>query len=252
VTFTEKLAHLTAGKNKAKIARESGLSPTAINDYLQRGYVPRADNALALSRSLGVPLEWLVDDTQGLPPPTAAPINNLSTPQLAEELGQRMLSIGLLFLGKIERARDVDWVDVAKKLLPLDPKSDKQLPKSLREIVEIVDGMGLLTSELRHYEPRAKIGDSAPVEILKSYTPDYELRLLDLHISLQNLRHVPGFGPALELASLWMIPDFIPKSGLTQEHVEYVKEKAAAELASLPSPAEVTRLSKLHRPHPKR
>ena len=68
LTFTEKLKRLMEEQNKAQIARRAGLSPTAIHDYLTRGYMPAADSALRLARALGVGVEWLVDSEQDWPP----------------------------------------------------------------------------------------------------------------------------------------------------------------------------------------
>src|SRR2546423_15649542 len=102
--FTEKLARLTAEQNKSQIARDAGLSPTAISDYLQKGYIPRADNALALARALKVPLDWLVDPSRDWPPPslTAPSTAQLSDDELMTEVARRYRNQALRMRGMIE------------------------------------------------------------------------------------------------------------------------------------------------------
>ena len=46
-----------------------GLAPTAISNYIASGSIPRADIALKIARAVGVPLDWLIDDSQDFPPP---------------------------------------------------------------------------------------------------------------------------------------------------------------------------------------
>jgi transcriptional regulator with XRE-family HTH domain len=72
--FHEKLSRLTAGKNKSALAEGAGLPASAVSNYIFKRQMPRGDKALALARVLGVPLEWLVDDAQDFPPPSAHPL----------------------------------------------------------------------------------------------------------------------------------------------------------------------------------
>lgn len=65
----DKLLKLVASEPIAKVARRAKVSPSTISNLVNRGSIPRADNALLLARALNVPLEWLVDDLQGWPPP---------------------------------------------------------------------------------------------------------------------------------------------------------------------------------------
>lgn len=64
-----KLAFLTEGRSRAHLSRAAGLPPNAISDYINKGYIPRMDTAFALAKVLGVSLDWLADDQQGLPLP---------------------------------------------------------------------------------------------------------------------------------------------------------------------------------------
>ena len=54
--FSEKLAQLTREKNKQRIGKDAGLSPTTVSDYIAKGSSPKADKALALALVLDVPL----------------------------------------------------------------------------------------------------------------------------------------------------------------------------------------------------
>lgn len=69
MTVNEKLSRLGTKLNKAEISRRAGLAPTAYSAYaLSKGTIPRADIALRLARSIGVSVEWLIDDRQEWPP----------------------------------------------------------------------------------------------------------------------------------------------------------------------------------------
>jgi transcriptional regulator with XRE-family HTH domain len=68
MTFTEKLSRLVADRNRAAVARNAGLPPNAVSDYVNKGYTPRADTAFRLARALNVSVDWLLDDQQGWPP----------------------------------------------------------------------------------------------------------------------------------------------------------------------------------------
>jgi transcriptional regulator with XRE-family HTH domain len=68
VNFTEKLRRLVEDRTRSKLARRAGLSPTAISDYLVKGYIPRADNALRIAHALNISVEWLVNDEANWPP----------------------------------------------------------------------------------------------------------------------------------------------------------------------------------------
>lgn len=68
MTFQEKLERLCEDRFKNRVSVRAGLTPTAISTYIAKGYMPRADTALRLARTLGVSLEWLIDETQAWPP----------------------------------------------------------------------------------------------------------------------------------------------------------------------------------------
>ena len=134
MTFTEKLAPLSADKNKSSLAKAAGLPATAISNYISRKYIPRADTALRIAEALHVPLQWLVDDREPWPPPeveatpqAAAPL--LSDSQLmGEVLRRRKLAQGEL-AEKLDRAEKIDWAAIRKSLESLPANSP--VPASL-------------------------------------------------------------------------------------------------------------------------
>jgi transcriptional regulator with XRE-family HTH domain len=67
VSFTDKLRRLVEDRRLTVISRRAGMRPGAISDYLDKGNIPRADNALRLARALGVGLAWLVDPETDFP-----------------------------------------------------------------------------------------------------------------------------------------------------------------------------------------
>ena len=70
VTIGEKLAELLAQRHQSRrsLATSIDLPENTVNDLVNKHYEPGVFRALALSRALGVSLDWLADDDQGLPP----------------------------------------------------------------------------------------------------------------------------------------------------------------------------------------
>jgi hypothetical protein len=103
MTFTYKLSKLVEGKDKAQLSRDAKLHPAAIDDYLRTGQMPAADVAMRLSRALGVPLEWMVDDSTDFPFPMqtvdlafAAKYAALTNQTLTMDLLRQLFCAGLL------------------------------------------------------------------------------------------------------------------------------------------------------------
>lgn len=108
--FTEKLRRLAENKNTAELCRAVGLNPTAISDYISKGYTPRADIALKFAKALNVPLEWLVDDHLGFPAPQQGPTLDLCTDdQLMNEVSLRYARLAVEMLDKLPDLEAVDW-----------------------------------------------------------------------------------------------------------------------------------------------
>lgn len=73
MTYSEKIKRLTDGRSAAKLGRVVGLHKSAIRDVVNTGKRPRIDKAIKIARALGVTADWLFDDAQDWPPPSATP-----------------------------------------------------------------------------------------------------------------------------------------------------------------------------------
>lgn len=129
--FLEKLRRLTAETSKARVAKAAGLPSAAISNYLSKRQMPRGDNALSLARALDVPLDWLLDDAKGWPPPEnkRPAVTDLTDDELMLEVARRHRLAVLHFLNLCDRAAKVDWKGVAEQLAELPP--DAELPPVL-------------------------------------------------------------------------------------------------------------------------
>lgn len=138
MTFREKLQELARGRNRSQLARDAGLPPTVLSNYINRGSVPRADIALAIAKALGVPLEWLVDDTQDLPAPTpekASP-GKLSDEELMDEVAKRYRHQVLRFRSRAAALEKVDWKRFSAVLLDVPPI--EPLPQQLQAVHDLM------------------------------------------------------------------------------------------------------------------
>lgn len=136
--FGDKLSKIVGDGNRSELARRAGLSSTAITDYLQKGYIPRADKAVLLARALDVPLDWLVDDERDWPPPkvdkpTAA---NLSDDDLMMELARRYRHLGLRCLSALEGLEKANWELGAVAIV--EHPLDAPLPWELQKLTNYV------------------------------------------------------------------------------------------------------------------
>jgi transcriptional regulator with XRE-family HTH domain len=70
--FSEKLEKMIAEKGitQTALARETGIDQSAISAMTLGKRRPYMDQALLLARALGVPLDYLADDSMDEPPPT--------------------------------------------------------------------------------------------------------------------------------------------------------------------------------------
>lgn len=194
MTFQDKLKRCAADVNKSQAGRAAGLQPTTISNYMAKGSIPRADIALKIARALDVPLDWLVDDSQGWPPPPSAPIAAISTEQLVSELGHRLSGVGALLRAKVLTAQMVDWYRVAMELMRTKP--DAPLEERTAAAIQLPGQIQMLLSELKQFDPHATIGDALPTEI----------SLMGLCMQCEALDSLPGFQQVLQLAQLRAVP----------------------------------------------
>jgi transcriptional regulator with XRE-family HTH domain len=143
MTFTEKLARLTADKNKSSLAKAAGLPATAISNYISRKYIPRADTALRIAKALNVPLEWLADDAQPWPPPKGSKPSPsfLSDDDLMRETALRFRRDAMRLAEIAEHLERIDWKSAAELLL-LTPIEDG-IPDGAAEAIEATRGHGV-------------------------------------------------------------------------------------------------------------
>ena len=149
VKFTEKLERLIAGRNKAELARQAGLTAdTAISNYLHRkGSIPRADIALKIARALAVDFAWLVDDEADWPPPTGDSSPSLalaSDDDLMQEAARRYIHTLPRVVRLLSAIEKRDWETVVKHLVA--QRSDAKLPAEIEEAVALAQSFwGLLS-----------------------------------------------------------------------------------------------------------
>jgi len=155
--FTEKLDRLSR-RDRSTISKKAGLPNSAISNYVSRKQIPRADTALKLARALKVPIEWLIDDEQGWPPPAgeAKLAKTLTDGALLAELLQRTVLERVDLLDKLERANKVDWT--AQDKVICDVPNGTSVPRDTASLVSFIHSvlLGQLNSstkyDLRSYE----------------------------------------------------------------------------------------------------
>jgi transcriptional regulator with XRE-family HTH domain len=59
-----KLARMASGLSRTELASALEVSPSSIGEYERGANRPTADKAVIIARLLGVPLDWLLDDTR--------------------------------------------------------------------------------------------------------------------------------------------------------------------------------------------
>ena len=93
MVLKKKLELLLEGKSRPEIARRAKLNPNIFADYISKGHMPRADKALRIARVLGVPFEWLIDDSLDWEDKDVA-ARTISNAGLARELSSRYAAMG--------------------------------------------------------------------------------------------------------------------------------------------------------------
>jgi len=67
--FAKKLRALKGDRTDKTLANAMGCSTQAVQKWSSGKSIPRADYGVRLASALGVPAEWLFDDSQDWPPP---------------------------------------------------------------------------------------------------------------------------------------------------------------------------------------
>lgn len=102
--FPEKLDKVIAdsGKSQSRIARETGISQSAISAMTRGDRRPYMDQALKLARALGVPLDYLADES----------LDELPAPELTTD--DRLIL-------RIVRKLEIDADEVIRRLYVAGP-----------------------------------------------------------------------------------------------------------------------------------
>jgi hypothetical protein len=197
--FAEKLSRLTADENKAKISRLAELPSNAINDYINKGYTPRVDNALALARALKVPLEWLVDDSAEWPPPETDSdiLGSISDDELMFEVSKRFRPYFLDYLDAVTILESRDW---SKALAYRDWQPGGPIPAEIGDLIGFLALLSQTKKRLLRYDPNVRSfgfhNRLKGKERDKSYFTDDNIRE-----RWRALRERPGFKEARLIAS---------------------------------------------------
>lgn len=89
MTAYEKIRKLTEGMNRANVSRDAGLPSQTISNIVNTERTPNAEDAFRIAKALRVSLDWLADETRGMPaePMTAAAeAESLLTPEVRKQL----------------------------------------------------------------------------------------------------------------------------------------------------------------------
>lgn len=122
----------------------------ALNNYIHRDSSPLADSALRLARVMGVPLDWLVDDSQNWPPPSPRGGGGLSAAtdrELMMELATRHRRVVLDYIAAQETADAIDWRRAADEVEQLGP--DDPLPEMSRRALAALASRELSFTRMR-------------------------------------------------------------------------------------------------------
>ncbi|MGE5610755.1 MAG: helix-turn-helix domain-containing protein [Bacillota bacterium] len=249
MTIIEKLRRLTEGKRKADISRQAGLKPTALSDYINKGYLPRYDIALKIARALAVPVEWFIDDAEDWPPPVLDEYNIalLSDHELLKEFCRRFRLVALRVYDDLNRAAKIDWFSIAKALLS-HPVGD-QVAHGIGADARLASTLTALGGDLLRFDPSIASIEFHNELPGRDVDPD-ELTIDRLLSRCRELETTtPGLAQVAELWSIWFLnrkqPDQADRISATIERIK--KEVAALEAPNRPA-AQVSRLQ--HHPRP--
>ncbi len=160
MTFEEKLKEWLKGRSRAGLARLANLRPTVINNYLtgERRSAPMAQTALKLARAMSVPLEWLVDDKQGWPPPDSIrereeAATKLPDQQIIREFLRRRLLAQMDLADKLDAAEQQDWRAVREKLSTIPP--GERIPSDLFRATLLPLAVNAAVTRLFHFHLNA-------------------------------------------------------------------------------------------------
>ena len=228
MTFGEKLAELVAPGRRSKMALAAGLPPNAISDYINKGYLPKLDTALALAKVLGVSLDWLANDELLPPPPrpTDSAIQNVPEGFLMREVCRRLRLASIDVRELIDKANRVDWQSIIDQLL--SQPADSPFPPGVDHEIRLAASLFFADSSLRKFEAsyamKAHWRDLPPVELSET-----ELDPDRLQSQLRTLNHGTYCGAAQFYLFLLATEDKHPDPAA----VANARDKLRSELAKI-------------------
>jgi transcriptional regulator with XRE-family HTH domain len=153
MNFSEKLKELTEGMRRAELSRNAKLPVNAISDYINKGYLPRLDTAKALAKELGVTLDWLADDSRGMPAERSAKPSpsELSDRALMLEVSRRFRIDLMALLDALDQIERENWSDIRKALEHW--REGDSMPPEARPFCPIVDALELANLIILRYSP---------------------------------------------------------------------------------------------------
>jgi transcriptional regulator with XRE-family HTH domain len=157
VTFHEKLRRRVAqlGIKKSRAAREAGLPASTINSYLAKPKsLPRIDIAAKIAKAVNVPLEWLIDDSAGWPPPSAdwsdRTVTDASDESLVREVCRRLRLAQIDFLESARATGSIDWVAVTEATVGAE--SGAELPEISKRAMVLLGSVQAKFNRLRSFD----------------------------------------------------------------------------------------------------
>ncbi len=208
MNFNEKLQRLVSEQslNKSKASRDAGLPESTISSYLAKPEsLPRVDIALKIARVLGVPLDWMADDSQDFPPPSdSRSIGTVPDDVLMQEACRRLANQAKRVAFDLDRVKKENWTRVADELLAI-PATEELSTEHERK--------NFLLSLLFGSKGNLLEYDASHVLKCRGYpAPDLD----DLLHEIKALHELPEFDTLKAYFSLRHVADFLKRNKATQ------------------------------------
>lgn len=192
--LSEKLRRLMEGREHGDVAREAGITPSAISNYINGKSSPRVEIALSLAKVFGCSLEWLVDDSREW-----EGRGQQSDFDLMKEACRRLAAHADAVRKQNAELRKIPWAEVADQMLnvpvddPLPVKFDAAVEAlmKLQKSLDSLDRFDASKMLSRYIDNAPDIGDLKDViKDLKSETDIARslkyMELRDLSIALRR------------------------------------------------------------------
>jgi transcriptional regulator with XRE-family HTH domain len=124
VIFREKLQRLIEGRDQASVARDAGINPPTLNNYLneKRSTRPSADAAVALAKYFNCDLSWLLDDSRDWGDRSRPhSLSGVPDDLLQYEIRQRYIQRAIAAKDATDKLKSIDWKKAFHSLKSLKP-----------------------------------------------------------------------------------------------------------------------------------